>query len=119
MSTIGNLTTSEQLLIWGQGAVNEDHDKSGILLSVSEALKSSGFDFATILTIMKVIQEQGELPDSFSIVNNEYLVFSYGYSEEESETVYNLAKGEYFEEHPACDGIRKLMALTFWLDVGS
>ena len=117
MSTIGNLTTSEQLLIWDQGTVNEGHDKSGILLSVSEALKSSGFDFATILTIMKVIQEWGELPDSFSIVNNEYLVFSY--SEEELETVYNLTKGEYLEGHPACDGIRKLMALTFWLDVGS
>jgi len=114
MPATGNLTTAEQTLVWDQGTVNKGHDKANILLSVSEALKSSGFDFATILTIMKIIQERGDLPNVFSIVNNEYLVFSYN---AEAETVYDLTEGEYLE-HPVGTSIRKLMALTFWLDAG-
>tara|TARA_A100001201_G_scaffold115088_1_gene98710 strand:- start:114 stop:434 length:321 start_codon:yes stop_codon:yes gene_type:complete len=101
------LTKAEQMLLWGQGQVNLDHPKATVVLTIAEALKSSGYDWATILNIFKVVQERGELPSHFSIVNNKFLVFPSG----SSQAIYNLQDCEYVKE----PGESKLMALTFWM----
>tara|TARA_Y100001937_G_scaffold24098_1_gene34655 strand:- start:1359 stop:1679 length:321 start_codon:yes stop_codon:yes gene_type:complete len=101
------LTKAEQTLLWGQGQVNLDHPKATVILTIAEALKSSGYDWATVLNIFKVIQEGESLPTHFSIVNNKFLVFSSG----PGQTIYSLESCEYVKD----PGEGKLMALTFWI----
>lgn len=111
MANLNSLSTSEQTLIWDQGFVNEDHTEANALLSISEALKASGYDFATVLTIMKCIQIRGKLPPYFSIINNEFLVFP---DHPQEEAVFNITTGTWLDSVIQTP-IRKLMALTFWL----
>jgi len=102
------LTISEKSLLWDQGFVDLDHPKADLLLSVAEALKSSGYDLATVLDIIKRIQEFAYLPSYFSIVNNTFLVFP---KAEDEQYIYSLLDCEYIDS----PGERKLMALTFWM----
>jgi hypothetical protein len=103
------LTKAEQSLLWDQGQVSPGHPKAEIVTSIAEALKSSGYDWATTLNIFKVIQEGSVFPTHFSIVNNKFLVFPN--SENSRPTIYNLDTCEYVESPEE----NKLMALTFWM----
>lgn len=112
------LTNPEQGLMWEQGFMTPDHPQAERLLSVVEALKTSGYDLATVLSIVKGIQsiagyaDTQELPKHFSIINNKYL-----------SVPLQLGRGSAFfdiEEigAPELDTTpdeQKLMALTFWL----
>ena len=103
------LTKAEQSLLWDQGQVSPGHPKAEIVTSIAEALKSSGYDWATTLNIFKVIQEGSVFPAHFSIVNNKFLVFPD--SENSRPTIYNLDTCEHVDS----PGENKLMALTFWM----
>jgi hypothetical protein len=121
------LTKSEQALIWDQGFIDAKHPIADKVLSIAEALKTSGYDLATILGIMKGIQNNpySLLPKYFSIVNNKYLVVPYikgpnpnketSHKEIISDMcIFNLNDGS---DTPLVDlpDEPKLMALTFWL----
>ena len=102
------LTIPEKSLLWDQGFVDLDHPKADILLSVAEALKSSGYDLATVLDIIKRIQEFDYLPAYFSIINNKFLAFP---KVKDEQRIYSLLDCEYIDSPEE----RKLMALTFWI----
>ena len=103
------LTKTEQSLLWDQGHIGPGHPKAAVLLTIAEALKTSGYDWATVLNIFKIIQQNNHLPKLFSIVNNKFLVFTN--ADETSQILYNLDSCEYTED-PAEN---KLIALTFWI----
>ena len=106
--SLPELTIVEQSLLWDQGHVTPDHPKADIVLSIAEALKSAGYDWATILNIFKIIQESPSFPTHFSIVNNKFLVFS---TSDDGQIIYSLNECKYIDS----PGEHKLMALTFWM----
>jgi hypothetical protein len=112
---LAELTNPEQTLIWEQGFMTPEHPQAERLLSVIEALKASGYDLATILSIVKGIQGMGyeslqELPKHFSIINNKYLLVP-APTEESMLFDINNIMGPALEAPPE---EQKLMALTFW-----
>jgi hypothetical protein len=107
MTALQGLSPAEQSLLWDQGFVGPDHKKAEAIMSIAEALKASGYDFATILIIIKLIQGEDGLPSHFSIVNNRFIVIP-------AVRVYDLSQGAYLGSDEGA-GIRKLMALTFWI----
>ena len=113
-----SLTNPEQSLIWEQGFMTPDHPQAERLLSVVEALKTSGYDLATILSIVKGIQNSlgyadiQELPKHFSIINNKYLSVPLQSGQESAFFDIEEIGAPALEATP---GEQKLMALTFWL----
>jgi hypothetical protein len=74
------------------------------LLPICEALKLSGFETATIADIMDNLQNEPELPNRFSIINNRYLVYK-------RDLVYDLQKSVVIEQPDE----EKKMAVIFWI----
>ena len=114
MEVTQELTKPEQSLIWDQGFMDAEHPSAPRLLSITEALKASGYDLATILGIVKGVQSNSILPEYFSIINNKYLVFPITGSPSDV-YVFDLNDGL---DNPLTDlpDEPKLMALTFWLE---
>ena len=104
------LTKPEQSLVWDQGFMTLDHPKAERLLAIVEALKASGFDLATVLSIVKGIQKYGALPTHFSIINNRYLSLP----TEQATLLLDIddIDGGALKA-PVSE--QKLVALTFWL----
>ena len=119
--SLETLTQSEQSLVWEQGFMTSAHPQASRLLSVIEALKTSGYDLATVLSIVKSLQygpyaAAQSLPKHFSVINNKYLsvplIDDGGQNYRSYIFDIDVMNAPVLTTPPT---ERKLMALTFWL----